>query len=243
MGAMSGPGADASRPRRAGVAAALTLAAACAVPLGLNALGRSTRAFVRSPAAGPELVVVANGREALSAWRARGLRGRALVHAGRFLHFVEETQGATRGAVLRPGAGDALTQRLVSGAGPTDYLWVAASAGVARRIAYVAPPTALAERLAALGQPAEALPIPLPSRDFPRELHGALPGFDEPVLVEVSASWFDDPRAPDLSAALRAGRPRCDLVVVNLATDAADVSDGARAAARELAAAIGADRR
>jgi hypothetical protein len=227
--------------RRYAWATAATLASALAALAALHALGHATRSFAspRPGARAPEVIVARSGRDALAAWRARGMQGRILVHAGRFLHFVAD-EGTESMRETGPGSGRAHDERLLERAGPRNYLRVAASTGIARRILYLSPPTALDARLADLHLDRGELPAALPSQAFPRELWSELPALEEPVLVEVSASWFDDPRAANFLASLDAAHLRADLVVVNLAEDAEDVSERARAAARKLAAALAA---
>jgi hypothetical protein len=243
MPAVGGPlPASARREARSCVwAVSATLASAAVTLLIVQALGTATRSFAppRPGSRGPEVIVVRSGREALAAWHARGVRGRILVHAGRFLHFMpDEGEQLARELLIGPGTGRAFDERVVASAGPRDYLWVAASAGIIRRIIYLSPPAALDQRLADLHAARAELPLTLASEAFPRELRADLPASEEPLLLEVSASWFDDPRAPDLLSSLRAARLRADLVVVNLAEDADDVSGRARLAARRLAAGL-----
>ncbi len=228
------PQAKAHEARRDLFAAGAILALSVGAAASLAALGRSTRTFAAAGDAGtPEVVVVPTGRDALAEWHRRGLRGRILVHAGRFLHFVE-VPAAQNESPAPPGVPAAPDPQV----GPRNYLRVAATSGVARRIVYVSPPGALDERLATLRRTRAELPVALPSEAFPRALLAGFPSTAEPVLLELSASWFDDPRAPDPIAALRGSDLRADLVVVNLAEDAEDVSEHARERARALASRI-----
>jgi len=219
------------------------LALAGFVAAGLHELGHLRRRIgpARPVAAGAKVVVAHTGREALSTWRAAEVRGRVLVHAGRFFHFVEDSAenglASTPGAPGHPAEVDALLLRT---AGPKDYLRAAASLGIARRIAYVSPPASLASRLANLGADRAQLPLPLPSEAFPRELLGQFPKTQEPVLLEIAASWFDDPEAPDPMDGLAASGLRADLVQVDLQEDADDVSDAARGRALAFARRLGA---
>lgn len=230
-------------PARRGAAAYLRAAAgvvafSVAAAAGLHAYGRTTRTFEPGP---PEVLLVRDGRKALAAWRQRHEQGRILVHAGRFLHFVDDgREEAMQQTLTAPGRGAALDELLERTAGPGRYLWVAASAGIARQIIYVSPPDSLDTRLAALGWNRSALPASIPWEVFPRTLTGTFPNVDEQVIIEICASWFDDPRAPDPLGEVLASGLDPDLIVVNLAEDAEDVSESARSAARSLAAALGA---
>jgi len=193
-------------------------AAAMAVTA-LHALGQARRVIgVARPASAPRLdsVLVRRNAAVLDAWRERGVRGRIVVHVGRFLHFVQEEP--------RPDA--------------RNYLLVAAETGIARRILYLSPPGTLEARLRTLGVDRASLPLALPSQVFPRTLLAELPASDEPVLLDVNASWFDEGAPEALMQTLRASRLRIDLVTLSLAEDADDVSDRARAGLRQFAAAL-----
>jgi hypothetical protein len=227
--------------RRAGAtwrAAAGVLAFSVAVVAGLQAFGRLTRTHHGPPA---QVLVVANGRAALRAWRERHERGRVLVHAGRFLHFIDDARAEDmKRALTAPGHGGDLDELLLRTAAPGRYLWIAASIGMVRQIVYVSPPAALDERLGQLGWSRDGLPADLTWEVFPRTLAAAFPKLDEPVILEICASWFDDPRAPDPLGQILASGLEPDLVVVNLAEDSPDVSDRAREEARSLGATLGA---
>ncbi len=199
---------------------ALGLVAAAAMSgAALHALGQARRVIgVARPASVPGLdaLLVRRNTAVLDAWRERGFRGRIVVHVGRFLHFLGEEP--------RPGA--------------RSYLRVAAETGIARRILYLSPPGTLEARLRTLGVDRASLPLALPSQVFPRVLYDKLPDVDEPVLLDVNASFFDEGTAAGLLDALRRSRLRIDLVTLSVAEDADDVSDRARAGLRQFAAAL-----
>jgi len=211
---------------------------ACA--LGLAAAGRSARVAGRAAAvgAGAEVLVFHTNADVLRAWRARGLRGRVVVHFGRFLHFVHDEERPD--AAPERGRGAAADAALLAAAGPRNHLRVAAELGVARRVAFVSPPGALDARLSAIGRSRADLPLDIDDGPHPRELRADPPAAGEPVLLEVNASWFDEGEPGALAEALRAARLRSDLVAVSLAEDSPDVSDGARERARAFARAIAA---
>lgn len=227
------------RPLARGWAAVAGLVAFSALTVGgVEVLGRTTRLYHGET----EILLVRSGRAALHAWRERRVQGRILVHAGRFLHFVDDDRDAAmREALTATGRGKELDDLLERLAGPAKYLWVAASTGIVRQIVYVSPPEALDERLGKLGWTRAALPASIPWEVFPRTLEASFPRIDEQVILEICASWFDDPRATDPVGQILASGLHPDLIVVNLAEDAEDVSEPAREKARALAAALGAE--
>jgi len=235
----SAPGA--ARPRRP-VRAALLLAALlplCA--LALDALGRSGRTVGSAlpiEAGRTEVLLVARNADVAAAWAARGQRGRTVLHAGRFLHFVP-ADPAWLATLTAAGAGTAraVDAAALSAADQRSYLWSAAEAGVARRVAYLVPPRTFARRLeasaAAPGGATAAGP-----RDQPWLLRTASPAAPggEPVLLDVNASWFDEASGDELLRLLGEGGVRSDLVVLSLAEDAPAVPEAARSALRAFAA-------
>jgi hypothetical protein len=227
------------RAARVWLAAAGVAVASLAALATLDAAGRAARDAPGLPAAEPEVLLVRTSAAAVEAWRARGVRGCTVVHAGRFLHFVSDEDAPVVAAVLTgPGRGSALDDALVRRAGPRNHLWVAAATGLAWRVAYVPPPRALDERLAALGLGRDAVPARLASETFPRLLLAAPPRTDERVVLDVNASWFDEGTPADLLDALRASGLRPALVTLSLAEDATDVSAAARAALRVFGATL-----
>lgn len=207
-----------------------------AVLVGLEAAGRGARRMGSSaPVArgGAEVALVRDGAEALGAWRSRGFRGRVVVHVGRFLHFVEPEEAGRlgRGELLRTGSGRIVVEEVARRVEDVSYLWAAAQAGVARRIAYAEPPATFRARAAALELAGDG-PLDLQIMGFPREARPALPSVSEPVLLDVAASWFDEGTGEELSRMLEASGLRVDLVTLNLLEGSADVSDAARARLR-----------
>jgi len=238
-GPASARGGDGPRhPRRTALllAALLPLAA-----LALGALGRSGRTV--GPAGPVEagrtgVLLVPRNADVAAAWAARGQRGRVVLHAGRFLHFVPADPAWLAGLTAAgPGTARAVDAAALAAADQRTYLWAAAEAGVARRIAYLVPPRTFARRLeasaAAPGGATAAGP-----RDQPWLLRTAAPAAPggEPVLLDVNASWFDEASGDELLRLLGEGGVRSDLVVLSLAEDAPVVTEGARAALRTFAA-------
>jgi len=169
------------------------------------------------------------------AWRSRGLRGRIVLHAGRFLHFIEDGV-PVREAFAGTGSGRRMDAAFAAAAGPRSHLWVAAATGIARRVHYLIPPRALRERLATIPAQPSALPLAVDDEAHPRTVDGAPPRLSEPVLLDVNASWFDEAEGTELLALLREAGTTTDLVTLSLGEGNDDVSDGARERLRAFAA-------
>lgn len=160
-----------------------------------------------------------------------------MVHAGRFLHFVVPPEASAQAVALldRPGSTPRLLRAFAGRVDHQNYLWVAAETGVARRVDYLSPPAALRARLEALGRPASAAEAEISFEGFPRSMGLRAPRTDEPVLLDISASWFDESDEAALVAALRAAKLRAAVVTLCLSEGAPDVSEAARARLQELA--------
>jgi hypothetical protein len=236
---MCGPAHVAPAPATTRVALLAAAVAVCcaAVPISLDAIGRASRGPIRATAGGTtEVFLSQTDAGVLGAWRSRGLRGRTVVHAGRYLHFVGEEEAQLLSRTLTvPGTGRKLDQLLEARAAPPNYLRVAVALRVARRLFFVSPPKALADRLGSLGLTAAALPLHIDVEATPRTLDGTPPQLEEPVLLDVDASWFDEADGHTLLAALRGSRLKIELATVSLAEDAEDVTPAARDAARGFA--------
>src|SRR6266545_3636210 len=220
------------------VAVAASVAALGATAGGLRAAGRASRTF--RPAApvgssGPEVLLLRTNAAVARAWRSRGLRGRVVLHAGRFLHFVEDGAPAQE-AFAGAGSGRRIDSAVAAAAGPRSHLWVAAATGIARRVHYLIPPRALSERLATIPAQPSALPLAVDDEAHPRTVDGAPPRLSEPVLLDVNASWFDEAEGTELLALLREAGTTTDLVTLSLGEGNDDVSDGARERLRAFAA-------
>ncbi len=219
----------------ASLALALPLAGTA---LGLDAMGRSARVVGRARRAGEgggalEVRLVANAPAAYRQWRNAGVRGRTLVHLGRFLHFVPvQEDEPTTGACT-----DVPIARAEARLDNRNFLWVAGYSGIVRRIFYVVPP----ERF--VGKPRGGWDR-IDASGFERRVSSRLPELREPVLLEIHASYFEATDGDALLEDLRSSGLETDLAILDLAQDGPDVSERARErlrafgrtlAARELA--------
>ncbi len=211
------------------VSAAVALALV-GIALGLEAVGRSARVAGPARRAGDgrplEVHLVADSPALYRLWRNAGVRGRTLVHVGRFLHFVpaQEEDPTTGACVDVPIAGG--EAKLDS----RNFLWVAGYAGIVRRIFYVVPPERFRKPPGAWDR--------VDVSGFERRVSSHLPELREPVLLDVHASYFESTDGGALREALRASGLDTDLVTLNLALDGSDVSEGARERLRAFARAL-----
>jgi hypothetical protein len=224
------------RPQRRGhddlVLPALVTVLCCGLALGLHVYGRARRSDQRFRAL--QIAIVRDGKALLDLWAQRGERGREVVSASHYLHFVspDPTGQILDRTLAGAGTGAALTARYLASASYRNYLAVADATGVARRVRHLVPPSVLATKLADTGVPAR----PDEERDVSqqvtsRRLSAVVPRLEELVLLNVDASLFEgDAEGLDRSLldALQTGRLRADLVTLCLSADSPDVGGAAR---------------
>ncbi len=227
--------------RRPGRAALLLAALLPLAALALEAAARGARsggAGAPVAAGRTEVVLLRRNAEVAALWAARGERGRAVLHAGRFLHFIPGDPAAlaalTAGGV---GTARAVDAAALAAADQRSYLWSAAEAGVARRLGYLVPERTFQRRLEATAAAPGGATAAGP-RDAPWLLRTAAPWppvpAGEAVLLDVNASWFDEADGDALLE--RLAGVRADLVTCSLAEDAPVVTAAARERLRAFAA-------
>lgn len=203
-----------------------------------EAHGRASRVLYapRDGSKARRIAAVADAREAVRLWSAVGVRGRRLVVlTGRWSR-------PSPGELLPPAAG--ASGDAAPGASSADgALYAAVRLGLVRSLDVVMPPAAFSHRL---GEVRAAKGLVRADGAFGLPYHGverrfcaprALRAPDEPALVLVEPSWFEDGAPPDPLAWLASAGVVADLALVALDDPAA--STGERAAALGLARAYG----
>lgn len=225
----------------------ILVSAFCVTLVSLDALGKSSRTFgpslpLSEPT--PRVQVVRSSAELHALWKASGLRGRELVHASRYLHFVEPVDEAefSRRHVFPIRTFD-LVAHYERGVGPGTLLWQAVQSGISRSVHHLLPRAELDVRLAGLD--AGAVGVTLEGREIlthfngtPRRIAETLPSIAEPVLLSVDASFFDAGSVSDLIGLLRGSTLSSDLITLCRSEDNPDVSDQARHRLDEFARAL-----
>ena len=207
----------------------------------LDRHGKQSRRYV-GPAqtvAAPALpVTVVETSDALyRLYRSRNVRGRLLVHVGRYLHAVD-----IDAAEVIPAQPDGRYPLSVSDMLPLyekrisyrNVLWVAEEANMVREIMYYQPPGMFRNRLEAmddrdpdlLSKSSDALVF----HDWGarRTISDRMPRLHEPVLLNIDASVFDELRPEQVLNALRSSSLTSDLVTLNLSLDNPDVTASSR---------------
>jgi len=213
-----------------GAAAGASLVLAVSA-LAVDRFGRSRRAPVRVDPPTARAVLVADSAAVARQWQAAGLRGRELVYASRFLHFVAPPE-----SVETPGLEEFPYASRLDGGGAVDHrnlLWVAVRRDVARRVEHLVPESVLREKA---GEGAPTGPLRTQEFGTPRSISDRVEGAPAGSTLGIDAALLTASDGPELAERLLAERNRFDVVVFNLAQDNPAVDDVAREALRGLAA-------
>jgi hypothetical protein len=222
----------------------LAFFAATLVLLHLEGTGKRRYLAPGALSGGPVPVAVAgDSRELFSLWKASGIWGRVLVHAGRYLHFVEpETEGLYKGLERFPIRTADIGEFYEAGVGNEGFIAVAMQVGVVREVYYVLSRSDYGERRDAVaglaGVSVRPDRIVMDHWGSPRTLTPWLPAIAEPVVLNVDASYFAEGDGQGLLESIRRSGLRADVVTVNLARDNPEVDDAQREAAMAFASAL-----
>lgn len=220
-------------PFAAGFAAAVMLALAVSA-VALNRTGVAARS---APATRPTAVVVDDSRALLAAWNKAGIHGVVLVDVTRDTEYGPSAAVGPQQQLSGWPVPMIDHQRLFrEGVNRQSLVWVAAATGVARSVAYVMNPFDFAEKLRA-GRQAGLSGIAPDGRSVTANDNGYLRWLGDrfPAVVandavlNIDASYFMNGTPEDLMRQLARSRVPYRLVTLDRATDAAGVSQAARA--------------
>jgi hypothetical protein len=190
---------------------------------------------------GASIRVVRTSEELFALWTRQGGRGRRLVHASRFLHFVPAADDNWfDGLDAFPIATFDLPARYERSVDARNLLWVSLRSGVARAVYHVLPSEVMDEKLSQLGRPTnraggEPRKIVATDNGSPRVISERLPDFEEPALLSIDASYLRDRDVSEVVEEVRLSRLRTDLVVLCRSEDNPDVTEASRVRLDELA--------
>ena len=213
---------------RANTAAIIVVATATLFLVGfsLDRYGKSARS-AGTPACfgnGTVAEICRTDREVFDSWTRHGFSGRTILHVGTHLHFLPIRDAAFFKTSGRdPVHAPEVLQQFETMLTYRNFLWVAAQANIARKIAYVFPSNAFAAK----EQVRERNPhvrysageIGFSYGGFPRSVTGTVPEVREPVLLNIDASYFREGDPEKLVADLANSGVRTDLVTLCLSED------------------------
>jgi hypothetical protein len=216
----------------------------------LGRAGAEGRVLRTSTSESPPVAVrvVQTSQELLGLWRQEGVRGRRLVHASRFLHFVPVEDDSWFEDLDRfPIETFDLTRRFEESVDARNLLWVSLRIGTSRAVDHVLPPAVMDEKLAQIGRPIGVggqgrRELVVYDHGSSRVIADQLPSIAERVLLSIDASYLESIDPARVLADLRRSGLEYDLLVLCRSEDNPDVTEASRQRMDQLAAVV-ADRR
>lgn len=171
-----------------------------------------------------------------SLWKKKGLRGRIVLHMGRYFHFVSAENALHFGGIgdfeearewVRRGAETSVTER--------NFLWVAVEHDIAREIYHLLPRSSFGQLLEkARPEERDDEGIITSYYGSKRVITDRIPHLHEPVLLNIDASFFESSDVAAIAAELKESGLKVDLLTLCLSEDNPDVSTVERERLREF---------
>jgi hypothetical protein len=180
------------------------------------------------------LTVVGTSEELYRLYKDCRVKGRLLVHIGKYLHAVEIPLEELLPAGGYPTVTADVLPLYEKRISYRNVLWVAGQANMVREIYYYQPPLMFRKRLAAVDDQDPVLiskgehTIVLHDWGSRRTIADRMPQLQEPVLLNIDASVFEELQPEQLLTMVRASSLAADIVTLNLARDNPDVPDSCR---------------
>lgn len=220
-----------------GILAALIVSA-----VALNGAGRGARVIDRSERiSNPsvKMVTVQKTTEIYALLKERGMRGRVLVHAGKYLLFTEVEESLSRRVESLPVHFQESLRESEKGLSPRNVLWMAMRANMVRKVFYVMSDSAFQERLSKLDGTARDISVGRDSivthyKGSERVVSNRFPGIREPVILTIDASFMDAPDVRHIAESMQRSGLSVDLMLFCRAEDNPDVDDTERTRLDEL---------
>jgi len=206
--------------------------------LALNTAGKHARTYAAPQpvsARGIPVHILKNERELYGLYKSLGIRGRIMVHLGRYLHFVDIEPDALLAKTDRfPIQLFNMLDRYEGLLSDRNVLWTAMQANLLREIDYVLPAPMFEERKRSLAASrTDVLSIShnrIVAHDWGsrRTLSPVLPDLTEPVLLNIDASYLEEADEQAVYAMLAASQLKADVLTVTLSEDNPEISAVAR---------------
>jgi hypothetical protein len=216
----------------------------------LDRAGARGRVMRPSPSESPPVAVrvVRTSQELLGLWQREGVRGRRLVHASRFLHFVPVEDDSWFEDLDRfPIETFDLARRFEGSVDARNLLWVSLQTGTSRAVDHVLPPAVMDEKLAQVGRPIGVngqgrRELVVYDHGSPRVISDQFPSIAEPVLLSIDASYLESIDPATVLADLDRSGLDYDLLVLCRSEDNPDVTGASRLRLDKLAAVMSGSR-
>jgi hypothetical protein len=178
-------------------------------------------------------------REVYLLWKDQEVKGRVVVHMGRYLHFIAvDDMGVYKGRNGFPVQTVSLLEEYEKELGDKNFLWLAMQGGMAREIYNVLSPDVLREKLRMVagqsGVKVSEHEIETHYWGSKRTITDGIPAVEEPVLLNIDASLFSNSEPTVLLKGLKESGIRTDMLTLCLAEDNPNVTEPERERLREF---------
>lgn len=189
--------------------------------------------------------IVDRPEDAYAVWRKLGVKGRTIVSLSRRFYFIAPDSGMPQPPALRGVNESDFDTGTENGLKTGNFLYLAVSNGIARRLIHIVPDAFFADTLEyardLTGAVIDKRGIHVPHLGAPR-LIASLPLFDAPderVLLYIDATFLQNNKPEDIAAQLRIRGLRTDCVVLCRALDEDEVTSGQRIGLEKIKGLIG----
>ncbi len=185
--------------------------------------------------------VLAGTPDVYRLWKEKGFRGRVVLHVGRYLHFVPvDMKDTSEGLSRFPVETISLIKEYEGKLDHRNFLMVALLGNIAREVYNVLPPYVFRGKLEAArgmsGVRVSGKRIRTHHLGSRRTISDSIPVLEEPVLLNIDASYFARPGAAEnLLKGLKASGIRVDMITLCLSEDSPDVTEAEREMLRGFA--------
>jgi len=200
----------------------------------LEAAGAHGRRF--QPAAGSgsiEIRVIRTNAELYAYWKSLGLKGRIVIHAGRYLHYVTDNDFPLgyKATASYPVMLQSVQAELEKRVNHTNFLWVAVQANFARALYMLMTPEDYAARFSSESDyPERKTGGGIHDHDFgaPRVILDTIPLLRERVVLNLDASYFSGGSGEELLNRVLDGTVPADVITLCLSEENPDVKERER---------------
>lgn len=219
--------------------AAIPLFTLCVLLL-MEATGVKVRKFIPTKDRGViEISVIRSNAELYRYWKRLGIKGRVVVHAGRYLHFVPGKEGSSGyratdsyPVMIRTASDDEFEKSVTY----ANFLWAAVQTNMARKLYTLMPVDVFNLRFGSDADYPESRTGVIRDHDFgaPRIILTAAPEIKERVVLNIDASFLSSSNGRDVLEKLLGHEMKADVITFCLSGDSPDVTEDERTEAMKL---------